>query len=80
MASQIRSPSLASTTPPFFSVAVGYSAKVIANGHAVWVKIIEIRGDEFLGIVRSTRAGFPAPELRKQDVIEFTRANIFGMF
>ena len=80
MASQIQSPRLARTTPPFFSLDVGHSAKVIANGHAIWVKIIEISGDEFLGIVRSTQSGFPAPELRKQDVIEFTRANIFGMF
>ena len=80
MASRIHSPVLASTTPPFFSVSVGHSAKVIANGNAVWVQIIDIRGDEFLGIVRSTESSFPASELRERDVIEFTRENIFGMF
>ena len=80
MASQIQSPKLASTTPPFFSVDLGHSAKVIADGDSVWVKIIEIRGDEFLGIVRSSKSGYPAPALREHDVIEFARENIFGMF
>ena len=80
MASQIHTPALASTTPPFFSVHVGHSAKVIADGDPVWVRIIDMRGDDFLGVVRSTQSGYPAPVLQEQDVIEFKREHIFGMF
>lgn len=80
MASRIQSPVLASTTPPFFCVNVGHSAKVIASGDAVWVRIIDIRDDEYLGVVRSTNAGFATAELHERDVIEFKRENIFGMF
>ena len=86
MATQIKSPELDSTTPPYFSLDVGHRAKVFSAGRALWVKIIDIRGDEFLGIVG---AGEPQPvsdqlrkehELRGSDVISFERHHIFGMF
>lgn len=80
MASRIQTPELASTTPPFFSVHIGHSAKVIADGGAVWVKIIDMRGDDFLGVVHSTQSSYPIPTLREQDVIEFRREHIYGMF
>ena len=80
MATRIQTPMLSSTTPPYFSIDVGHSAKVISNGEAVWVKVIDIREDEYLGIVTSVPTGHPAPALRVHDVIEFKREHIFGMF
>lgn len=80
MASRIQTPILSSTTPPYFSMDIGYAAKVIADGDATWVKVIDIRDDNFLGIVLSTQSDRPAPILREHDVIEFTREHIFGMY
>jgi len=80
MASRIQTPMLSSTTPPYFSMHVGHSAKVIADGDAMWVKVIDIRKEKFLGIVLSTQTDSPTPVLREHDVIKFTREHIFGMY
>ena len=80
MGSQIKTPALDETTPPYFHLDIGHSAKVFADGEALWVKIIDIRGDEFLGVVRGGKAGPQPYVLCEQDVISFERQHIFGMF
>ena len=42
MGSQIKSPKLEQTTPPYFVLDVGHSAKVFADGEALWVQVIDI--------------------------------------
>ena len=80
MAQMIKSPRLASTSPPYFQLDVGHSAKVINDGNALWVKVIDIREDEFLGIVRARVSPSLNDDVTDRDVISFERQHIFGMY
>ena len=80
MAQLIKSPELASTSPPYFQLDVGHSAKVISGGSAIWVKIIDIREDEFLGVVRARMQPSVTDDVTERDVISFERQHIFGMY
>jgi len=90
LASQIKTPQLRETSPPYFDIHVGHMAKVIEDSGSAWVEIVDIRGDEFLGIVRPrdekpTPASNPLDRfgvkaLRANDVIAFERQHIFGMY
>ena len=80
MAQMIKSPRLASTSPPYFQLDVGHSAKVINDGNALWVKVIDIREDEFLGIVRARVSPSLHDDVTERDVISFERQHIFGMY
>ena len=84
MGRQIKQPDLESTSPPFFDLSVGHLAKVLTSGEydALWVKVIEIQGDRLMGIVSSGTAANRGRErgLREDDVIEFERRHIFGLY
>ena len=79
MANQIKTMHLEEAQPPYFELDVGHSAKVLSDGSPVWVKVIDIRGDDFIGIVHSAEPGLRRDVPRKQDVIAFGRKHIFGM-
>ena len=78
--SEIKTPDLRETTPPYFDIHVGHMAKVIEASGAAWVQIVDIRGDDFLGIVRPREQKFGVERLKANDVISFERQHIFGMY
>ena len=82
MAQMIKSPQLQSVNPPYFELDVGHSAKVVHEGQPVWGRVIDIRGDEFLGIIHSPEDARRrvSGDLRGNDVIAFERQHVFGMF
>ncbi|MFT5391668.1 MAG: hypothetical protein ACI8PT_001863 [Gammaproteobacteria bacterium] len=82
MGRQIKRPELEAVAPPFFDLNVGHLAKVLVLGQKdpLWVKVIEIEGDKFMGIVASAEAANAPDDVRCRDVIEFERCNIFGLY
>ncbi len=60
--------------------AAAVNLSVIESGEARWVKVIDARGDELLGVVGDHGAGAETGELRPRDVIEFRRCHVFGLY
>ena len=86
MGRQIKRPDLEATSPPFFDLHVGHSAKVLAPAHAgspegvFWVKVLEIQDESLLGVITSCDSSGRPCEIGLHDVIEFESRHVFGLF
>ena len=80
MASLIKQPQLESTSPPYFEVYPGHSVKLFAADDTLWVTVLAVEGEELLGKVTTRDLRTRRHDLSRDDVIEFNRSNVFGLY